>query len=92
MLLASDVGNTNTVFALHDGESWVNQWRSATDSTKAADDHASWLWRLADMYGVDLSRVEGCVVSSVVPHAQFNFRNLAHLNNANYLRRYLFHA
>ncbi|AXE64196.1 pantothenate kinase [Hyphomonas polymorpha PS728] len=81
MLLVIDVGNTNTVFALHDGQNWVNQWRSATDSTKTADDHASWLWRLADMQGVDLSKVKGCVVSSVVPHAQFNFRNLA--------RRYL---
>ena len=81
MLLAIDVGNTNTVFALHDGETWINQWRSATDSTKTADDHASWLWRLADMQRVDLGRINGCVVSSVVPQAQFNFRNLA--------RRYL---
>ncbi len=81
MFLAIDVGNTNTVFALHDGQDWINQWRSATDSTKTADDHASWLWRLADMHGVDLSGVCGCVVSSVVPQAQFNFRNLA--------RRYL---
>lgn len=81
MFLAIDVGNTNTVFALHDGQTWVNQWRSATDSTKTADDHASWLWRLADMQHVDLSDIEGCVVSSVVPQAQFNFRNLA--------RRYL---
>lgn len=81
MLLAIDVGNTNTVFALHDGKTWINQWRSATDSTKTADDHASWLWRLADMQGVDLAAINGCVVSSVVPQAQFNFRNLA--------RRYL---
>lgn len=81
MLLAIDVGNTNTVFAVHDGESWVNQWRSATDSTKTADDHASWLYRLADMDGVDLSQIKGCIVSSVVPQGQFNLRNLA--------RRYL---
>ena len=41
MLLAIDVGNTNTVFGIHDGESWINQWRSATDPTKTADDHAA---------------------------------------------------
>ncbi|MCA8898646.1 MAG: type III pantothenate kinase [Hyphomonas sp.] len=81
MLLAIDVGNTNTVFGIHDGKDWINQWRSATDSTKTADDHASWLWRLADMHGVDLSRINGCVISTVVPQAVFNFRNLA--------RRYL---
>ncbi len=77
MLLAIDVGNTNTVFALHDGQDWVNQWRSATDATKTADDHASWLWRLADMNGVDMGSIRGCVISTVVPQAQFNFRNLA---------------
>ena len=81
MLLAIDVGNTNTVFGLHDGKEWLNQWRSATDPTKTADDHASWLWRLADMYDADLTKVTSCVISTVVPQAQFNFRNLA--------RRYL---
>ena len=81
MLLAIDVGNTNTVFGIHDGKDWINQWRSATDPTKTADDHASWLWRLADMHGVDLRRINGCVISTVVPQAVFNFRNLA--------RRYL---
>jgi len=81
MLLAIDVGNTNTVFGIHDGNAWVNQWRSATDPTKTADDHAAWLWRLADMHGADLSQINGCVISTVVPQAVFNFRNLA--------RRYL---
>ena len=81
MLLAIDVGNTNTVFGIHDGNTWVNQWRSATDPTKTADDHAAWLWRLADMHGADLSQINGCVISTVVPQAVFNFRNLA--------RRYL---
>ena len=81
MLLAIDVGNTNTVFGIHDGKDWVNQWRSATDPTKTADDHAAWLWRLADMHDVDMKQINGCVISTVVPQAVFNFRNLA--------RRYL---
>jgi type III pantothenate kinase len=81
MLLAIDVGNTNTVFGIHDDTTWVNQWRSATDPTKTADDHAAWLWRLADIHGADLSQINGCVISTVVPQAVFNFRNLA--------RRYL---
>lgn len=81
MLLAIDVGNTNTVFGIHDGTKWVDQWRSATDATKTADDHAAWLWRLADIHEIDVRAVKGCVISTVVPQAQFNFRNLA--------RRYL---
>ncbi len=81
MLLAIDVGNTNTVFGLHDGESWVAQWRSATDSTKTADDYAVWLTQLCRMDGIPFGDLDACIISSVVPQARFNFRNLA--------RRYL---
>ena len=81
MLLAIDVGNTNTVFGLHDGESWVAQWRSATDSTKTADGYAVCLTQLCRMDGIPFGDLDACIISSVVPQARFNFRNLA--------RRYL---
>ncbi|MEL7130244.1 MAG: type III pantothenate kinase [Pseudomonadota bacterium] len=81
MLLAIDVGNTNAVFGLHDGEGWVAQWRSATDSTKTADDHAVWMSELCALNGIDFDDIDGCIISSVVPQAKFNFRNFG--------RRYL---
>jgi len=81
MLLAIDVGNTNSLFALHDGESWVGQWRGSTDSTRTADEYAVWLSQLMALEGRQFSDVTACVISTVVPQAQFNFRNLS--------RRYL---
>ncbi|MAI89453.1 type III pantothenate kinase [Ponticaulis sp.] len=81
MLLAIDVGNTNTVFGLHDDKNWIAQWRSGTDSTKTADDYAVWLSQLCRMEGLAFGEIKACVISSVVPQAKFNFRNLA--------RRYL---
>lgn len=81
MLLAIDVGNTNTVFALHDGNDWIAQWRSATDSTKTADDYAVWLSQLCRMEGIAFGGINFCIISTVVPQAKFNFRNFA--------RRYL---
>ncbi len=77
MLLAIDVGNTNTVFAIFQDGVVRHQWRSNTDATRTADDHAVWLFQLSEMHGVDLSQIKGCVISTVVPQAQFNFRNLA---------------
>ena len=41
MLLAIEQGNTNTLFAVHDGESWIAQWRSATHSSRTADEYAA---------------------------------------------------
>ncbi|MBO6687992.1 MAG: type III pantothenate kinase [Henriciella sp.] len=77
MLLVIDVGNTNTVFALHDGESWRASWRSSTDATRTADDHAVWLGTLMRVDGLDLKHITGCIISTVVPQAKFNFRNLS---------------
>lgn len=77
MLLVIDVGNTNTVFALHSGTDWISSWRSATDATRTADDYAVWLGTLMRMEDLELSQITGCIISSVVPQAKFNFRNLS---------------
>jgi len=77
MLLVIDVGNTNTVFALHNGKDWVSSWRSSTDATRTADDYAVWLGTLMRMENLELSAIDGCIISSVVPQAKFNFRNLS---------------
>ena len=81
MLLAIEQGNTNTLFAVRDGEQWVAQWRAGTDSTRTADEYAVWLSQLLAMAGLDLKTFDGCIISSVVPQSIFNLRNLA--------RRYL---
>ncbi|HEX3887250.1 MAG TPA: type III pantothenate kinase [Phenylobacterium sp.] len=81
MLLAIEQGNTNTLFAVHDGERWTAQWRAATDASRTADEYAVWLSQLLAMAGLQLGVFNGCIVSSVVPQSIFNLRNLA--------RRYL---
>ena len=81
MLLAIDTGNTNTLFAVHDGKEWRAQWRSSTDMTKTADDYAVWLSTLMEINGLDLKQIDDCIISTVVPQSLFNQRNFA--------RRYL---
>ena len=81
MLLAIEQGNTNTMFAVHDGERWIAQWRAATESTRTADEYAVWLSQLLTMAGLQMGVFDGCIISSVVPQSIFNLRNLA--------RRYL---
>jgi len=81
MLLAIEQGNTNTLFAVHDGESWIAQWRAATDSSRTADEYAVWLSQLLHMAGLQFGVLDACIISSVVPQSIFNLRNLS--------RRYL---
>ncbi len=81
MLLAIEQGNTNTLFAVHDGERWIAQWRTATESMRTGDEYAVWLHQLLEMQGLKLAALDSCIISSVVPQSIFNLRNLA--------RRYL---
>ena len=81
MLLAIEQGNTNTMFAVHDGGNWIAQWRSATESSRTADEYAVWLSQLLAMNGLQFGVLTACIISSVVPQSIFNLRNLA--------RRYL---
>ena len=77
MLLAIEQGNTNTLFAVHDGEAWIAQWRAATDSSRTADEYAVWLSQLLHMAGLQFGVLDACIISSVVPQSIFNLRNLS---------------
>jgi type III pantothenate kinase len=76
MLLAIDVGNTNAVFALHDGERVVGEWRCRTERHRTADEYFVWLRQLMDFNGIG-DGIESVVVSSVVPQVLFNIRVMA---------------
>ncbi len=77
MLLAIDTGNTNSLFAIHDGKSWVVEWRIETNDARTADEYAVWLYHLMNMRGFEFSDINSCIISTVVPQAVFHLRNLA---------------
>lgn len=76
MLLAIDVGNTNTVFSIHDGESFIAEWRCATEHARTADQYYGWLRNLMNYQGIDVE-IERVIVSSVVPQVVLNMRVLS---------------
>ena len=77
MLLAIEQGNTNTLFAIHDGSHWIAQWRAATDASRTADEYAVWLMQLLTMAGLSRESLDRCIISSVVPQSIFHLRNLS---------------
>ncbi len=62
MLLAVDVGNTQTVFGLFDGGRLKEHWRIATEDHRTGDELGALIGRF-----LDLSRVAGICLSSTVP-------------------------
>jgi len=77
MLLAIDVGNTNAKFAVWDGQTWRAQWRASTDTTRTADEYAPWLNQIMQLSGLSFADLNACIISTVVPQALFNLRNLS---------------
>ena len=76
MILAIDVGNTNTVFGVYDGTDLRGQWRSATNAEKTADEFFVWLTTLMSLEGISRDQIEGAIISTVVPQALFSLRVL----------------
>ena len=77
MLLAFDVGNTNSVIGLYADDKLVAQWRTSTSRTRTADEYAVWLAQLMTMSGFKLSDVSDCIISNVVPQSLFHLVNLS---------------
>lgn len=76
MLLAIDAGNTNTVFAVYDGEEQKGLWRAATDTRRTADEHFVWLAQVMAVEGVERSDIDAAIISTVVPASLFNLTRL----------------
>ncbi len=69
LLLAIDVGNTNTVFAVYRHREPLGQWRISTVRERTADEYAAALTQLMTLRGHGHDDVDAAVISSVVPQA-----------------------
>jgi type III pantothenate kinase len=69
LLLAVDVGNTNTVFAVYRNREPLGQWRISTIRDRTGDEYAAALTQLMGLDGIDHRDVGDVVISSVVPQA-----------------------
>ncbi len=81
MLLAIDIGNTNLVFALCEGEGILAQWRIRTDHHRSADEYAVWLFALMARAGYAEQDITAAILASVVPDANFEVKS--------FVRRYV---
>jgi type III pantothenate kinase len=77
VLLALDVGNTQTHIGLFDGERLAESFRLATDRDATADRLAVLLASLLDLRGLGLGEVDAAIVSSVVPKLGHEYEDLS---------------
>jgi type III pantothenate kinase len=70
VLIAIDVGNTQTVMGLYDGDELVDSWRLSTVRERTADEYRLFFAGLLRQDGYHLEDVDGVALSSVVPTAK----------------------
>jgi len=78
MLLAIDVGNTNTVLGLYalDSPDMIADWRITTHRNQTSDEYGVLFLNLFAMRQIDVSKITAIVVSSVVPPLDTTLRRL----------------
>ena len=67
MLLAVDVGNTQTHLGAFDGEDLARDWRLTTAPSATADELAATISDLLSLEGLSFGSLDGAIVSTVVP-------------------------
>jgi len=77
VLLAIDVGNTNTVLGVYDGKNLLDHWRLETSTRRTSDEYGILLRQLFQVSCIDPSVVRAVAVSSVVPPLQFNLERMS---------------
>jgi type III pantothenate kinase len=77
VLLAIDVGNTNTVLGVFEGTRLRHHWRVETSHTRTADEYGILVHQLFLANGLDRGGVDAVAISSVVPPLSFTLEAMS---------------
>ncbi len=67
MILVVDVGNSNIVLGVYEGRELKHHWRLSTNRSATEDEYGIMTVNLFRMAGLSVDRVEGAILSTVVP-------------------------
>lgn len=77
MLLAVDVGNTQTQLGVFRDDKLIHQWRASTDQSRTADELALMFGEFLSLADLSFSRqITGVVLASVVPRSTQELREM----------------
>lgn len=79
MLFVIDVGNTNTVIGVFENNTLQHEWRLRTDRHKTEDELGMLMKSLLEHKGIQLTEINGIIISSVVPPIMFALEKMCKL-------------
>ena len=81
MLLCIDCGNTNTVFALWDGDDFICTFRTSTEWQRTADQYFVWYTTLLNHHKIDAHVDEVIISSNIQENITGDCRNFSRRDN-----------
>ena len=75
MLFVIDVGNTNTVFGLYEGDNLVQSFRMSTDKNRSSDEIGMFFMQILMTNNISTSQIENVIIASVVPPLMHSLEN-----------------
>lgn len=75
MLVCIDVGNTNITLGIFDQDELVSSYRMNTKVRRTSDEYGTMLRNFLEASGINIEKIDGVIVSSVVPKIMHSFRN-----------------
>lgn len=76
VILVVDVGNTNIVMGVYKEKERIAGWRLSTDAKRTADEYGAYLLQLFSHNELNVSEVEGVIISSVVPNIMYSLEHM----------------
>ncbi len=67
MILTIDIGNSNIMLGGFNADKLIFVARVSTDASKTEDEYSSKILGILNLYGIDKSKIDGAIISSVVP-------------------------
>ena len=77
MLLAIDIGNTNIVLGVFEGEKLIQHWKIQTERERTCDEYGITLLNLFSLSGPKKTEIDSVIISSVVPPLTPIFQDLS---------------
>lgn len=75
MLLAINVGNTNTLLGVYEGKKLIAHWRLGTDKERTSDEFGMFFMGFFNNEKLDVASVEAVIIASVVPPVMYSLEH-----------------
>ena len=73
MLLVIDIGNTNVVVGIYEGNKLTTNWRLSSRATRTGDEYWILINSLMETNNLEINKFDGAIISSVVPDLTLSF-------------------